>query len=176
MPFPTAMPQPHVKVLTVAWRQQVKVKLKVLTVAARMSWGQHAKRKDLHTFGSLYFVPADSPEKNQVSKKKLLQWINVQQSPTSESCTLQNRTFSQLKNISLWETLSLWFVCLLVFPWEKTADKQKFYKKNLLYHLALFSLTQGRFSEDSRTSTRFVFQTQKPLFYILCCSMNNAKF
>ena len=99
------MPQPHVKVLTVAWGQQVKVKVKlkvkVLTVAARMSWGQHAKRKDLHTFGSLYFVPADSPEKNQVSKKKLLQWINVQQSPTSESCTLQNRTFSQLKNISL---------------------------------------------------------------------------
>ena len=52
LPFPTAMPQSH-----------------VLTVAARMSWGQHAKRKDLHTFGSLYFVPADSPEKNQVSKK-----------------------------------------------------------------------------------------------------------
>ena len=49
----TAMPQSHVK---------------VLTVAARMSWGQHAKRKDLHTFGSLYFVPADSPEKIQVSQ------------------------------------------------------------------------------------------------------------
>ena len=47
----TAMPQSH-----------------VLTVAARMSWGQHAKRKDLHTFGSLYFVPADSPEKIQVSQ------------------------------------------------------------------------------------------------------------
>ena len=71
MPFPTAMPQPHVKVLTVAWGQQVKVKvkLKVLTVAARMSWGQHAKRKDLHTFGSLYFVPADSPEKIKLVKK-----------------------------------------------------------------------------------------------------------
>ena len=66
------MPQSHVKVLTVAWGQQVKVKVKlkvkVLTVAARMSWGQHAKRKDLHTFGSLYFVPADSPEKIQVSQ------------------------------------------------------------------------------------------------------------
>ena len=35
----------------------------VLTVAARISWGQQARRKDLHTFGSLYFVPADSPAK-----------------------------------------------------------------------------------------------------------------
>ena len=116
--------------------------------------------------GRCTLCPLTRLKKIKLVKKKLLQWINVQQSPTSESCTLQNRTFSQLKNISLWETLSLWFVCLLIFPWEKTADKQKFYKKNLLYHLALFSLTQGRFSEDSRTSTRFVFQTQKPLFYI----------
>ena len=35
----------------------------VLTVAARISWGQQASKKDLHTFGSLYFVPADSPAK-----------------------------------------------------------------------------------------------------------------
>ena len=78
--------------------------------------------------GRCTLCPLTRLKKIKLVKKKLLQWINVQR-PTSESCTLQNRTFSQLKNISLWETLSLWFVCLLIFPWEKTADKQKFYKK-----------------------------------------------
>ena len=40
-----------------------------LTVAARMSCGQQARRKDLQTFGSLYFVPADSPEKRYIVRK-----------------------------------------------------------------------------------------------------------
>jgi len=58
-------------------------------------------------------------------------------------------------------------VCLFVgFSLRENGRQTKVLQKNLLYHLALFSLTQGRFSEDSRTSTRFVFQTQKPLFYI----------
>jgi len=38
-------------------------------VAARMSCGQQARRKDLQTFGSLYFVPADSPEKRYIVRK-----------------------------------------------------------------------------------------------------------
>ena len=126
--------------------------------------------------GRCTLCPLTRLKKFKLAKKKLLQWINLQQSPTSESCTLQNRTFSQLKNISLWETLSLWFVCLLVFPWEKTADKQKFYKKTFctIWH-CFHSPREG--SAKIRALQLVSFFRHRSLFFIsLCCSMNNAKF
>ena len=125
--------------------------------------------------GRCTLCPLTRLKKIKLVKKKLLQWINVQR-PTSESCTLQNRTFSQLKNISLWETLSLWFVCLLIFPWEKTADKQKFYKKTFctIWH-CFHSPREG--SAKIRALQLVSFFRHRSLFFMsLCCSMNNAKF
>ena len=51
LPFPTAMPQPHVKVLTVAWGQQVKVKVK-LKVESESGTGGAQYTNKAHTSDS----------------------------------------------------------------------------------------------------------------------------
>ena len=75
-------------------RENCKGKLCLtLTVAARMSCGQQARRKDLQTFGSLYFVPADSPAKKYIVRK-----YNFQRSISLNNVHLLNKYEGNIHN------------------------------------------------------------------------------
>ena len=58
-----------------------------------MSCGQQARRKDLQTFGSLYFVPADSPAKKYIVRK-----YNFQRSISLNNVHLLNKYEGNIHN------------------------------------------------------------------------------